>query len=120
MVNASDNGIGAVLQQLEHGVWKPLSFFSRKLTDAQKRYSTYDRELLAAYSSVKYFKHFWKEEISQSSPTISHEFMHFARNWIKPPLVNRHLEYIAQFTVDVQHVPGKDNIIADALSQIDD
>ncbi|GFY53091.1 uncharacterized protein TNIN_62571 [Trichonephila inaurata madagascariensis] len=38
--------------------------------------------------------------------------MHFARNWIKPPLVNkRHLEYIAQFTVDVQHVPGKDNII---------
>ncbi|GFY72070.1 hypothetical protein TNIN_87401 [Trichonephila inaurata madagascariensis] len=51
MVDASDNGIGAVLQQLEHGVWKPLSFFSRKLTDAQKRYSTYDGELLAAYSS---------------------------------------------------------------------
>ncbi|GFY62698.1 transposon Tf2-11 polyprotein, partial [Trichonephila inaurata madagascariensis] len=52
MFDASDNGISAVLQQLEHGVWKPLSFFSRKLTDAQKRYSTYDRELLAAYSSV--------------------------------------------------------------------
>ncbi|GFX50391.1 hypothetical protein TNCV_339261 [Trichonephila clavipes] len=55
--DASDNGTGAVLQQLEHGVWKPPSLFSRKVTDAQKRYSTYDRELLAAYSSVKYFKH---------------------------------------------------------------
>ncbi|GFU71834.1 transposon Tf2-8 polyprotein [Trichonephila clavipes] len=37
MVDASDNGIGAMLQQLEHGVRKPFSFFSRKLTDAPKR-----------------------------------------------------------------------------------
>ncbi|GFU32533.1 retrovirus-related Pol polyprotein from transposon opus [Trichonephila clavipes] len=58
MVDASDNGIGAAIQQLEHGIWKPLSFFSRKLTDTKKRYSTYDRELFAAYPYVKYFKHF--------------------------------------------------------------
>ncbi|GFW51920.1 uncharacterized protein TNCV_1188511 [Trichonephila clavipes] len=32
----------------------------------------------------------------------------------------RHLEYIAQFAVDVQHVPEKNNIIAEALSRIDE
>ncbi|GFX63450.1 transposon Ty3-I Gag-Pol polyprotein [Trichonephila clavipes] len=58
MVDASDNGIGAAIQQLEHGIWKPLSFFSRKLTDTKKRYSAYDRELFAAYPYVKYLKHF--------------------------------------------------------------
>ncbi|GFY71221.1 transposon Tf2-11 polyprotein [Trichonephila inaurata madagascariensis] len=67
MIDASDNGIGAMLQQLEHAVWKPLSFFSRKLTDAQKRYSTYDKELRAAYSSVKYVKHFLEETNIESS-----------------------------------------------------
>ncbi|GFX64737.1 retrovirus-related Pol polyprotein from transposon 297 [Trichonephila clavipes] len=36
------------------------------------------------------------------------------------PRQQTHLEYIAQFTVDDQHVPGKDNIIVDALSRIDE
>ncbi|GFS53042.1 retrovirus-related Pol polyprotein from transposon 17.6 [Trichonephila clavipes] len=121
MVDASDNGIVAVLQQLEHIVWKPLSFFSRKLTDAQKRYSTYDRELLAAYSSVKYFKHFLEGRnftiITDHKPLI----YTFRQKLDKAtPRQQRHLKYIAQFTVDVQHVPGKDNIIADALSRIDE
>ncbi|GFX54010.1 hypothetical protein TNCV_1155411 [Trichonephila clavipes] len=120
MVDASNDGIGAVVQQLEHGVWKPLSFFSRKLTVAPKRYSTYDRELLAAYSSVKYFKHFLESRnftiITNHKPLI----YAFRQKLDKAtPRQQRHLEYIAQFTVDIQHVPGKDNIIADALSQID-
>ncbi|GFT09014.1 transposon Tf2-11 polyprotein [Trichonephila clavipes] len=121
MVDAFDNGIGAVLQQLEHGVWKPFSFFSRKLTDAPKRYSTYDRELLAAYSSLKYFKHFLEgrnfTNITDHKPLI----YAFRQKLDKAtPHQQRHPEYIAQFTVDVQHVPGKDNIIADALSRIDE
>ncbi|GFY68276.1 uncharacterized protein TNIN_217581 [Trichonephila inaurata madagascariensis] len=112
MVDASDNSIGAVLQQLERGVCKPLSFYSRKLTDTQKRYSTYDRELLAAYSSVRYFKHFLEGRnftiITDHKPLINA----FRQKLDKTtPRQQRHLEYIAQFTVDVQHVPGKDNII---------
>ncbi|GFS55035.1 retrovirus-related Pol polyprotein from transposon 297 [Trichonephila clavipes] len=55
--DASNFAIGSVLQQFEAGNWKPISFFSKKLTDAQKNYSTYDRELLGIYLSVKKFKH---------------------------------------------------------------
>ncbi|GFY40222.1 transposon Tf2-6 polyprotein [Trichonephila inaurata madagascariensis] len=99
----------AVYSSSEHGVWKPLSFFSRKLTDAQKRYSTYDRELLAAYSSVKYLKKFLEGRnftiITDHKPII----YAFRQKLDKAtPRQQRHLEYIAQFTVDVQHVPGKD------------
>ncbi|GJQ83754.1 hypothetical protein Trydic_g6786 [Trypoxylus dichotomus] len=35
---------------------EPPTFFSKKLTDAQKNYSAYDRELLATYLAVKYFR----------------------------------------------------------------
>lgn len=46
-VDASDTAIGAVLHQVEKHIAKPLAFFSRKLNNAQLKYSTYDRELLA-------------------------------------------------------------------------
>ena len=34
----------------------PVEFFSKKLYDTQKTYSTYDRELLGAYEAVIHFK----------------------------------------------------------------
>lgn len=55
--DASDTAIGAVIQQRVNGVWEPLGFFSKKLNTAQKKYSPYDRELLAIYEGVKYFRH---------------------------------------------------------------
>jgi hypothetical protein len=55
-VDASDTHVGGVLQQLENRVWRPLAFFSQKLTPNQVRYSTFDRELLAAYASVRHFR----------------------------------------------------------------
>jgi len=47
--DASDAHIGGVLQQWRHGGWQPLSFYSAKLTPTQQNYSTFDRELQAAY-----------------------------------------------------------------------
>ena len=55
MTDASDVAIGAVLQQFVNGQWKPISYFSRKLSPTERRYSTFDRELLAIYSSIKHF-----------------------------------------------------------------
>jgi hypothetical protein len=38
--------------------WQPLGFFSRKLTDMESRYSTFDHELLAAHAEIRHFRHF--------------------------------------------------------------
>ena len=32
----------------------------------------------------------------------------------------RHLDFISQFTTDIRHISGEDNIVADALSRIDE
>ena len=44
-----DTAIGASLDQLIDGEWKPLIFFSRKLSQAELKYSAFDRKLLAIY-----------------------------------------------------------------------
>ena len=36
--DGSDTAVGAVLQQCLHGVWRPISFFSRKLLPADKKH----------------------------------------------------------------------------------
>lgn len=58
VTDASDLGIGAVLEQRSGNCWKPLAFFSRKLTLTERKYSAYDRELTAIYEAIKHFKYF--------------------------------------------------------------
>lgn len=55
--DASLTAIGAVLEQKSGNLWQPLGFFSNKLSGAESRYSTYDRELLAAYLGTRNFLH---------------------------------------------------------------
>jgi hypothetical protein len=46
------------MQQKSRDHWRPLGFLSRKLTDTESRYSTFDRELLAFHAAIKHFRHF--------------------------------------------------------------
>ena len=55
-VDASATHVGAVLQQFVDKSWAPLAFFSRKLSETEMRYSTFDRELLAAFLAIRHFR----------------------------------------------------------------
>ena len=55
--DASDSAVGGVLQQYIDNVWRPLSFFSKKLTPAETRYSEFDQELLAVSATTRHFRH---------------------------------------------------------------
>lgn len=119
--DASEEAIGGVLQQLIDGHWQPLAFFSRKLSPAQRKYSAYDRELLAIYENIKYFRH-WLEAAHFTVYT-DHKPLCYAFRERKSncsPRQYRHLDFISQFTTDIQHVSGKDNTVADALSRVDE
>ena len=58
VTDASDIGVGAVLQQYVNGIWHPISFSSRKMTPALTRHSTFDGELLAVYLAIQHFSCF--------------------------------------------------------------
>ena len=118
-VDASDVAVGAALHQLTGSEWQPLGFFSKKLSPAEQRYSTYDRELLAAYLAVKHFKHML--EARQFTIYTDHKPLTFAfrqRADKQSPRQLRHLDLIGQYTTDIRHISGKDNVVADALSRI--
>ena len=112
--------VGAVLQQHINGNWHPISFFSRKLTPAETRYSTFDRELLAVYLAIKHFHHFLEGRtfhvLTDHKPLTYALHSHSNRH---SPRQARQLDYISQFTFTIRHVHGVDNVVADALSRIE-
>ena len=57
VTDANSIAVEAALQQLTTNGPKPIAFFSKKLSATERRYSTFDRELLAAYLAVNHFKH---------------------------------------------------------------
>jgi hypothetical protein len=117
-VDASDTHVGAALQQLECGAWRPLAFFSRKLTVTETRYSTFDRELLAAFAAVCHFRFLLEGRhfrlLTDHKPLVS------ALARVSPPWSarqQRQLAFLSEFTSDIRHTPGHANVVADALSR---
>lgn len=120
MTDASSSSVGAVLQQKVNDTWKPLSFFSKKLSDTQSRYSTYDRELLAIYMAVKHFRRLI--EGNEVVVYTDHKPLTYALTKTErtsdTPKRERQLHFISQFCSKIEYIHGRDNIVADALSRI--
>ena len=118
-VDASETAIGAELSQRgsDHA-WKPIAFYSHSLTTPERKYSAFDRELLAAYLSVKHFKHFLEGRkfiIFTDHKPITHALTSNTDN--RSPRQTRHLSFISEFTSDIRFIKGERNVVADALSR---
>lgn len=119
VVDASQIAIGAALQQWVDDAWQPLAYFSHKLTPSQQRWSAYDRELLAIYQSIKHFRS--QVEARNFTVFTDHKPLVYAfqKNSDKcSPRQYSQLEFISQFTTDLQHISGMTNVVADCLSRI--
>lgn len=120
VTDASSSALGAVLQQLVEEEWQPLAFFSKKLNKAQQCYSAYDRELLAIYESVKHFRYMVEGRhfvIYTDHKPITYAFQQNKQKC--SPRQFNHLDFVSQFTTDIRHISGKNNLIADTLSRIE-
>jgi hypothetical protein len=116
--DASDTHIGGVLQQLSAGSWRPLAFFSRKLSSAESKYSTFDRELLAVFAAVRHFRF-----VLEGRPfriLTDHLPLTLAMRRVSPlwsARQVRQLAYVSEFSTDIRHTPGLKNVVADTLSR---
>lgn len=103
--DAYDVAKGASLEQLINGEWQPIGYFSRKLSETERRYSTYDRELLGVFAAVKHFHHYL--ECRQFTVRTDHKPLIYAfrqRADKESDRQLRQLQYISQFTTEIQHV----------------
>lgn len=120
MIDASNIAAGAVLQQRSGTCWQPLGFYSEKFSDSQKNYSTFGRELTAMKMAVKHFRYFL--EGRKFVIFTDHKPLTYAmttNSASRLPHEERYLRYISQFTVDIRHIKGETNIVADALSRVE-
>ncbi|MFN9908188.1 MAG: Ty3/Gypsy family RNase HI domain-containing protein, partial [bacterium] len=117
-VDASDSHVGGVLQQRCGKGWQPLAFYSKKLSSAEVKYSTFDRELLAAFLTIRHFR--FLLEGRQFSLMTDHKPLVASMTRVTPPQSarqQRHLAFVSEFTTDLRHTPGTENVVADALSR---
>ncbi|GFY14737.1 transposon Tf2-9 polyprotein [Trichonephila clavipes] len=118
-VDASDYAIGGALHQVVDFELQPFAFFSRKLTSSEKSYSAYDRELLAIYSAIRHFRYML--EARDFTVFTDHKPFTYAFRQTSDkcsPRQIRQLDFISQFTTNIVHIPGSDNIAADVLSRV--
>ncbi|UYV63018.1 hypothetical protein LAZ67_2002859 [Cordylochernes scorpioides] len=119
LVDASNVAVGGVLQQLNDAAWEPISFFSKKLSPAETKYSAFDRELLAAFLSVKHFSYFLDGKTFMLFTDHKPLTYAFTSKSERSPRQERHLNYLSQFSMDIRYVKGSENIVADTLSRIE-
>lgn len=122
MTDASENCVGAALHQLVGSKLEPLGFYSKKLTETQTKYSTYDRELLAMYMAIQHFRH--NVEGRELTVLTDHKPLTFALTKKTSPSDSprrlRQLDFISQFCNKIQYIEGDRNTVADALSRINE
>ena len=116
--DASDLAIGGVLEQRGPHGWEPLSFYSSKLQDHQRKWPPYDKELLAAFKGVRHFKNM--VEGRQFTLYTDHQSLVPSMTKKTDPQTPRQtyqLACISEFTTDIRYIEGKSNVVADALSR---
>ena len=114
--DASDVAIGAILQQDVGSGLQPIAFASRKLQQAEVRYSAYERELLGIVWALGQWKHYFQGPHPIIIQTDHAPLRHLPNQASVNSRIWKWLSILQGYHVDIQHIPGKRNP-ADSLSR---
>ena len=110
--DASDFQLGAVIMQEN----KPLAFFSRKLTSAQRNYTTTEKELLSVVETLKEFRNIllgYKIEVFTDHKNLTYEStecsLQRAQRW---------RGVIQEFDIEFKFIASEANKVADTISRL--
>lgn len=118
-VDTNDQGAGAVLMQDgAENVHFPVCYFSKKFNHHQRRYSTIEKEMLALVLAVQHFEVYLGalDIIIVYGDHDPLKFLGRMRN--ANQRLMRWSLILQPFNIEIKHVRGTDNVIADALSRV--
>jgi hypothetical protein len=118
-VDASNYGTGAVLSQEQNGKWHPIAFMSKTLSEAERNYEIYDKELLAVVKALKTWRQYLLDAKERFEIWTDHENLKYFR---EPQKLNarqaRWYLMLQEYDFLLRHIPGKTNTKADILSRL--
>ncbi|GBG87256.1 hypothetical protein CBR_g45316 [Chara braunii] len=117
--DASQYGIGAVLQQDDDNGYRPVEFMSARMPSEKVATSKYERELYALRQALEHWKHYL---LGRHFKVYSdHETLRWLKTQAKmTPKLTRWAAEIDQYDFELKPVKGKYNVVADALSRRSD
>ncbi|GBG87834.1 hypothetical protein CBR_g45990 [Chara braunii] len=117
--DASQYGIGAVLQQDDGNGYRPVEFMSARMPSEKVATSTYERELYALRQALDHWKHYL---LGRHFKVYSdHETLRWLKTQAKmTPKLTRWAAEIDQYDFELKPVKGKYNVVSDALSRTAD
>ena len=90
---------------------KPIALYSRKLTEAQRRYTVLEMELLSIVETLKEFRTILLDQILRTyTDNKTCTCKHFNTNRV---LIWRLI--LEEYGPDIEYIQGEKNILADAL-----
>ena len=115
--DASDFAVGMMLSQLDDsGSEKPVAFESKILTKNELNWSTHEKEAFSiVLACVK-----WRHYLESGPVTVYTDHKALLELQTQPHLTRRQarwLERLQDFDLHYHHLPGRLNIVADALSR---
>lgn len=119
ITDVSGVGLGAVLTQLdEQGRERPISYASKTLTSAERKWSTIERELRGIEWGVKVHRMYLLAVIF----TIITDHKPLTHLWTMKEPTNRIMKMICklqEYTFTIEYRKGSENAAADAMSRIE-
>lgn len=110
--DASDYQLGSVIMQGN----KPIAFYSRKLNKAQRNYNTTHKELLSIVETLKEFRNILLG--MEVNIYTDHKNLTYETAISENQRLQRWRLIIEEFAPNIQHIEGKANIVADAISRL--
>ena len=118
-VDACDTGMGAVISQegddsLEH----PLCYYSQKFNPHERNYSTIEKELLGLILALKHFDFYLNGSPYPVDILTDHNPLVFLSRVKQNQRLIRWSLFLQSYNLNLAHIKGKDNVVADTLSRM--
>ena len=116
--DASEVAIGATLSQLDDkGHMRLVTCRSRKLLPAERNYPVHEKEMLALIDPLKHWRHYLLG--AQIKFRTDNTALKYLQKSSKPSARQiRWLEVLQDYTLEIEHIAGRENVAADALSRL--
>ena len=119
IIDSSDVGTGSVLvQEASDGLDHPVSYFSKKFLKYQKNYSVVEKETLGLVLALEHFDVYLGSTSFKIKVYTDHNPLTFLKTMKnKNQRLVRWSLALQEYNLEIQHIPGSENVVADALSR---